>query len=71
MYCLVRSQKENKEVTNMNMKRLLIIALITIFIGVSGYFIIADGEELCGCGCGQPVIEGTINCGCGWAPQRV
>jgi hypothetical protein len=49
------------------MKRLLIIALITMFIAATSFFAIADGE-VCGCGCGQPVIEGTTNCGCGWTP---
>lgn len=48
------------------MKKLIMI--VAISISLLGGIIDVNAQDLCGCGCGHPVIEGQKHCGCGWAP---
>lgn len=46
-------------------KKLLVIVMALMLLGGT----IAFAADICGCGCGHPVIAGETHCGCGWTPE--
>lgn len=50
-------------------KRILFIAgiiVLSITLTVVGF---VRADDVCGCGCGMPVIVNTTHCGCKWTPS--
>ncbi len=50
------------------MKKVFLSIILTLALFLSGGIITSHAQEVCGCGCNTPVIEGTTHCGCGWTP---